>query len=1296
MQSSPNICKSRFAVAHRSGKFFEMAQTRISNAAGSATLWLRGLLRLGAILGLSFSSLCGFGAETERTLESGPGFKQVASLSRVDQVRELSETPLETNVMVDLQGIVGGVFPGLSLVVLCDDTGNAGIKLDLQRFPFLHAGQRIRVAGLGRLGGGEASLLPVKLIDNDAAHAAQEVSGQIYLSKGLHPLCLGYFQAVRQQSLEVEYEGPDTSRRPLPKTALFHVVAPGEPEAHCEPGLDFDYYEGVWDGVPDFRQMEPVTSGIALNLSLDLRRRDEYYALRFHGLLNIEKPGEYVFHLTSDDGSQLFVQEIPTTVQILSEHEPVAAVAAKPIGLGQPLSSGDDYFWASCEGKVTFIGRTGKGWNLEVNSDGAEMNILLNDATSLPSGVANNCLIRATGFCQSLLDEHGQRIPGTLFVPLAEDPSRLQVLSDSGFSKALRATPWTSLTTNYQIALQGGAYANNNRTLTVTLNHLIPGHNYQVQLWVNDSRFYGGHRTEMVSMDGGNAVTLRYNNTGTSGGVGQYTLGTFTANSSNQTLTLTGISPAADNSAQLNALQVRDQGMSSASNGWSAPVTISGAADVATNGKLLYACSGSGTAAIVNTVPFSAGFSPGVVLSGAAGSISIGFEQDSGAALPVLTAADQIRQLKPEAAARSYPVRLRGTLTALQTIREGIIQDLTSAVYVRFVLPKSQLVSAGNYYELTGVTSPGNYAPVVVARAVTRLGPGRFPSPLHPDFAQMRGGSLDCQWVELQGMIGDFKSESRQARLVVKGGNVGIFFLFNSDLGFMETLSNAFVRIRGCVVAGRTALGVPAMEAGLWVPSLSCITVDQAPPADPFDAPLNQISEFYKFDPNPGYYKMAKVRGQILHLTDEVAYFTDGTNVLRILPKSPSTLAVGDLVEAVGLPETGLASPALIEAAIRKTGHAALPPPALLDVEQAAQLEYDAHWVRIEGRLIAVRTESHRVILSLQSGLRNILAAAPANLRLPALPPPGSLVAIRGVVSQMQDGKAGTTGTAELLFNSTADITVLELPPFWTLKHALWAIEALLSAVSLAGLWIFLLRRTVSKRTRALQLEMNERQHAEERVRGLQTQRALEEQRARIARNIHDDLGARATKLSLLAHHHPDSAADFQAHLDQLSATSRQIVEALDETVWAVNPANDSLVRLATYVIHFAQDFFQNTGIHCRLDIPTDLPELPVTAEFRFNLFLLTKEALNNVMKHSGAQNARLQMRTSPDQLQLTIEDDGRGFNPDSVGRKSGLANLQTRVAGLGGHITFASAPGSGTKISILVPLPTPQIKAAR
>ncbi len=1263
-----------------------MAHIFASNADAVAGGWPRCIRGLGAILALLFLAIAGCGAGTGVTLAADAISQPFETVSNLAQVRQWSGKLIETSLMVDLTGVVAGIFPELSLVVLHDETGNAGIKLDLERFSFLKAHQRIRLVGLGRFGGGEVSLLPVELIDNDGAHAAQEVSGRLYLTQGMHPFSLSYFQAVREQSLKVEYEGPDTSRMPLPRTALFHVANPEEPEAHCEPGLKFDYYQGVWDGLPDFGQMEPIKSGIVEDISLDLRRREDNYALRFNGLLKIDKTGEYVFHLTSDDGSRLFVQEIPTSVKILSRNEPVATGLPKAIRVGRSLSAGEDYFWGLFEGRINFIGRTGKGWNLVVDSDGAEMRILLNHA-SLPTGLVNNCLIRAIGFCQTALDEHDRRMPGTLLVPLGEDPSCLKILPANRNSNVQPATPWSRLSPNYQTMLQGGACANNNTTLTVTLNNLSAGHTYQVQLWANDSRFHGHDRTEIVTNSGGNAVTLHYNNTGTNGGVGQYTIGTFTATSTTQVFALLGILPAGDNAAQLNAIQVRDLGVCTFTSHWSSPVGISADKDVSTNGSLLYACAGSGAAATVNTVPFVAGFSPNVFVRGAVGSIPAGFGEDSGAALPVLTSVDQIRQLKPEEAARSYPVRLRGTITARQTIPEGIIQDLTSAVYVRFDLRKGQQVFAGNCYELTGATSPGNFAPVFVAHEVINLGPGRFPKPLHPDYAQMRGGSLDCQWVELQGLISHFDGKSREAQLVVKGGSVGIFFLFNSDLGLIETLSNAFVRVRGCVVPARTAEGEPAKEASLWVPSLSCLTVDQGPPVDPFDAPLKQVSEFSKFDPNPNYYQMIKVRGQILHLAETLVYFTDGTDVMRILPKSLPELMVGDKVEVVGLPEVGYASPLLIEASIRKISHARLPEPALINIEQSSQTEYDAHWVRIEGRLIEVRSDLHQTVLELQSGLWNIQAVAPSNYVKATIPPPGSLISLRGVVAQLQNGKAANMGTTRLLFDSPNDITCLERPPFWNQQRAMWAIGVLISAVSLAGLWIYLLRRTVAKRTRVLQLEMNERQAAEEKVRGLLTQRALEEQRARIARNIHDDLGARATKLSLLAHHHPGSEADLQAHLETLSTTSRQIVEALDETVWTVNPANDSLVRLAGYLIHFAQDFFRNTSIHCRLDVPTDLPELSVTAEFRFNIFLLVKEALNNVLKHSGAQNVLLQMRTSTGQLRLTIQDDGHGFDPDSVARRSGLNNLRTRVTGLGGQITFESAPGRGARISVTVPL---------
>ena len=187
--------------------------------------------------------------------------------------------------------------------------------------------------------------------------------------------------------------------------------------------------------------------------------------------------------------------------------------------------------------------------------------------------------------------------------------------------------------------------------------------------------------------------------------------------------------------------------------------------------------------------------------------------------------------------------------------------------------------------------------------------------------------------------------------------------------------------------------------------------------------------------------------------------------------------------------------------------------------------------------------------------------------------------------------------------NSLSDVTCLELPPFWTRQRVLLLLVLLTGAILLAALWIHLLRRTVSKRTQALRLEMTERQNAEDKVRTLDTLRALELERGRIARNIHDDLGARVTKLSRLAGQVTVAEADSQARLNEIAATSQQMVQALDETVWTVNPVNDSLPKLANYIVPLRQDFFHDTAIRCELDIPVNLPELPLSAEFRFNLF---------------------------------------------------------------------------------------------
>jgi signal transduction histidine kinase len=1047
----------------------------------------------------------GLAKGSNAAVESPVSSRQIGTVTNLAQVRRWLWAPSETSLPVDLEGVVGGIFPELSLVVLLDDTGNAGIKLDLERFPFLKVRQRIRITGLAQFGKGEASLLPMRLIDDDGLHAAQEASGRLYLTAGMHPFSLRYFQFVRERVLKVEYKGPDASRRKLPPEALFRIASPGAEEMRCEPGLTFDYYEGIWHGVPDFLQLEPVKSGIAGDINLNVRLRNDYFALRFNGLLKIEKPGEYVFYLTSDDGSQLFLQDIPTSAKVLSENGAGQTNAPQPLDIGQPLAEDSDYLWSVVEGTVTFIGHTAKGCNLEISSGGAQMNVYLNSSASLAGGLVNDCRICATGYCQAVVNEQGRRVLGSLLVPETNDISLLAA----------------------------------------------------------------------------------------------------------------------------------ESGQSSSRGGASEP-------------------------------------------------------------LPVLTTAEQIRQLKPKEAARAHPVRLRGIITAREVLPEGIIQDLSSAVYVRFHVPESQQPSVGSYCELTGVTGPGGFATLVIANQIADLGVGQYPPPLHPDYSQLLDGSMDCQWVEVQGMVARLGTQGPEVHLAVKGGEITALILANGNPRFIDGLSNAFVRIRGCVIPGRNESGQMTKQVYLWVPALSCIAMVQAPLADPFQAPLKQVSELSLFDSHPNYYQMTKVSGQVLHVADQMVYFSDGTNCLRIIPKSLPPLVAGDLIEAVGLAELSAASPLLIEALIRKIGHAGLPAPPLVSFEQMSQPEYDAHRVRMEARLTGIRTEMNRVVLELQSGLRNLRAIGPTNLLTTPTPPLESRVSVCGVVAQAHKGDAGNPGSAELELNSPADITCLQLPPFWTPRRAFLIIEVLTAAVLLTSLWIHFLRRTVAKRTQALRLEMNERQLAEEKVRALQTERALEAQRARIARNIHDDLGARVTKLTRLAGQITVSEADSQERLNEIASTSRQMVEALDRTVWAVNPANDTLPKLANYVTHFAEEFFHNTNIRCQLDISLDLPELPVTAEFRFNLLLVVKEAFNNILKHADAQTVSLNLLYLPGRLELTIRDDGRGFEPDSVTRRSGQANLKKRVEELGGQITVGSSPGAGTGIFVTVPLPAPAAKLAK
>jgi signal transduction histidine kinase len=207
----------------------------------------------------------------------------------------------------------------------------------------------------------------------------------------------------------------------------------------------------------------------------------------------------------------------------------------------------------------------------------------------------------------------------------------------------------------------------------------------------------------------------------------------------------------------------------------------------------------------------------------------------------------------------------------------------------------------------------------------------------------------------------------------------------------------------------------------------------------------------------------------------------------------------------------------------------------------------------------------------------------------------------------------------------------------------------------------------------------------------LERQRAVEEERTRLARDLHDEMGARLTQIALLATRaQPPGSADDPAHepVRQIHEAVRELATALDEIVWAANPTLDTLEGFGNYLTLYAGRLLRDGGLRCRLEIPTLLPARTLTSATRHRLMMAVKEALTNVLKHAGAAEVRITLTLTGDLLEVTVADDGRGFDPATVARRNGLDNLSHRLAEAGGVCEIESRPGAGACVRLQLPLP--------
>jgi signal transduction histidine kinase/ligand-binding sensor domain-containing protein len=216
-----------------------------------------------------------------------------------------------------------------------------------------------------------------------------------------------------------------------------------------------------------------------------------------------------------------------------------------------------------------------------------------------------------------------------------------------------------------------------------------------------------------------------------------------------------------------------------------------------------------------------------------------------------------------------------------------------------------------------------------------------------------------------------------------------------------------------------------------------------------------------------------------------------------------------------------------------------------------------------------------------------------------------------------------------------------------------------------------------------------ERTRSRRRLQQMEIQRARDIERQRIARDIHDDLGAGLTEIILLSDNLREEVpgnAPAGTTADAISLSARNLTRAMDEVVWAVDPGQDSLEGFLAYLNEFAQELLSHAGVRFRWIVPEEIPEIELSSEVRHSLYLACKEALNNSVRHSAAGEVHVRFEVIDSGFQLTIDDDGHGFATETCqqGLGHGLTNMMDRLSEIGGSCEITST-GSGTRVAFRI-----------
>jgi PAS domain S-box-containing protein len=440
-----------------------------------------------------------------------------------------------------------------------------------------------------------------------------------------------------------------------------------------------------------------------------------------------------------------------------------------------------------------------------------------------------------------------------------------------------------------------------------------------------------------------------------------------------------------------------------------------------------------------------------------------------------LRTAENVRRLTAEQAAQRLPVRLRGVVTFFdERLFSRFLQDDTAGIYLFLSTnTPSFSLSVGQWVEIQGVTSPGEYAPIVVPEQVRVLALTNLPAAKPVTFEQLASGQEDSQFVEIEGIVRsihlDEPSSFLQIEIATGGGRLTVYVTGLSDAETQNLLGST-VRVRG-VCSTQFNRQRQLFHIRLLVPRLEDFQVKKPAAGDPYAIPTQSIGSLLQFAPQGTYGRQVKVAGTVIYQElGSTLVIQNEKQGLLVQTKQPTPLRPGDCVEVLGFPAQGEYTPILQDAIFRKTGSGPEPEPAAIGLDDALKGAHDCRLVRLEASLLDRARYSREQFLVLEAGhfifnAYQELGAAPiSGLQN------GSKVSVTGVCliepgSTWMAGEAWRAKSFRLLLRSPADVVVLKAPPWWNLQKMLWMISLLGVVVLAAFAWVAVLRRRVQKQT---------------------------------------------------------------------------------------------------------------------------------------------------------------------------------------------------------------------------------------